>query len=518
MKKSCPASLVWAFAALSILFFSACPNGEEDLTSNVAWEDLVGKLLILQAYGTGNDGGAGINRSFVELYNNSDKPVNLAGFSLWFANGTRPVNAGETPAERDEDWAQIELSGTIPAKGSFLVLGPEKTDPASPPRFSIDYPGDFSISALVLGNRSFKAALIYGTTQLHVDIQNPFNIDGNGKKINGYIDMVGSWNDPDHNRPDQILGFETSPARNSGSVAIRRKNLTDTDNNFVDFESIRYAASSGSTPSAIPEWAKDELWDFYKPKTIACGPWDPMDKPDLQPPQTEGLMILQVYGIGDIEPDDTAGTHSFIELYNNSDTAIDLSGFSVHYADGINRDKRTVDPWTKINLTGSIPARGSYLILGKQMRQENEVAGLIGRLNLINVTPDLHITTFTLSNRSWQVALMSNQNNLTEPDPWGKTPGCIDIVSANNDTSNERDQVGAAKGADDLAAVNNASAGSGSGARTISKQKSMRRTSLNVTNVTLTDFTSRQYTTLSIEDITRFRPRTTAAGSWTPEF
>jgi hypothetical protein len=106
---------------------------------------------------------------------------------------------------------------------------------------------------------------------------------------------------------------------------------------------------------------------------------------------------------------------------------------------------------------------------------------------------------------------MSNQDALTEATPWGNA-ACIDLVSAINTAGT--DSVTAAKGTIDLNAVNAASGG----ANTISKQKSYRRKSLIVSGVTLTDFTTIQYSTVSDADITKFRPRNTAAGTWTPAY
>jgi len=253
-----------AFIIVLGLFFSGCPSGDD----NGKKPDFE-KILVFQAYGTGEQGGAGVNRSFVELYNPGNKQIMLAGITLWFANGTRTNTIPEgspSPAVVDSEWKSIELSGAIPAKGSFLILGPEKGSSAN--LIIAEADNDIYSSSFVLSNRAFKVALIESRTTLNASIQNPFDTDGNGTKVAGYIDMVGAANeytpptDPDQGE-DTIYGFETAPARNSASQAVRRKDLNDTDDNSKDFIAARYNGMSA-----------DEM-SLRRPRNSAHGAWDP---------------------------------------------------------------------------------------------------------------------------------------------------------------------------------------------------------------------------------------------------
>ncbi len=68
------------------------------------------------------------------------------------------------------------------------------------------------------------------------------------------------------------------------------------------------------------------------------------------------MIINQVYG----GSNDGAASHSFIELYNKSDEAVDMKGWTIQYrssADGNHDDK-----WYSLELTGSIEAGGYYLV------------------------------------------------------------------------------------------------------------------------------------------------------------
>jgi hypothetical protein len=511
MKKFKIIMIVIAAVLFSCVFMMGCTDDDccdkkEDGEKPAGKNPAVGKVLILQAYGNAGEGSpAGVSHSFVELYNISDADINLSGVSLYFADGIRSTT--EKPeVTADEAWKRIALNGTIPAKGSFLILG-KKHDDVSSTRYKIaDNYWDINDNTLSLSRRGFKVAIIKSTAALTV--QNPFDTDGKGKVISGYIDMVGAVNNPAAAQPDHIFGFETAPTRNSASAAVRRANLTDTDDNSADFIAARYALGDAATFT-------NEMLEVRKPRNASVGEWDPFAEPAPPVLSSNTLIILQVFGMH--ADNDSAPTHSFIELYNKSDAPVDLNTYSVHWANGLSSNDNAPaekDVWHKINLTGTIPAKGSFLILGQQVVDAATIADTAntnGKLDLTAVTADINDSTFKMSNRSYKVALMSNKSDITAANPWGDA-ACIDLVSAIND--NKSDSVTAAKGATDLAAVNAASGG----ANTISKQKSWRRKSLDVTNVTLSDFTSKQYSSLSTDDIAKFRPRTTAAGTYTPEF
>ena len=87
---------------------------------------------------------------------------------------------------------------------------------------------------------------------------------------------------------------------------------------------------------------------------------------------TEHVIINQVYGASD----DGYADHSFIELYNPSDKAVDMNGWSVQYrssADGANSDA-----WSVMTLNGTIAAKGYYLIRCGAVKKPS---GLKGRIH-----------------------------------------------------------------------------------------------------------------------------------------
>ncbi|MCL2229926.1 MAG: lamin tail domain-containing protein [Treponema sp.] len=266
MKKIKKTILIAVTVMLAALLSAGCEIGPRN-TGEDETSQYEGKLLILQAYGNGalTDGSPnGVSHSFIELYNTTNQEINLDGISLFYANGTR-----STIVTEDEPWNRISLNGcNIPAKSSFLVLGAKHGNTSSTRYIIDDNYGDINDNNLVLSRRAFKIALIENADELTV--QNPFNVDGAGKKANGYIDMVGAANE--YEIEDLIFGFEIYPARNSASAAVRRKNLNDTDENSEDFVSLDYRMWTSSNQDRMT----DEQLVGYKPKNSEYGAWNPV--------------------------------------------------------------------------------------------------------------------------------------------------------------------------------------------------------------------------------------------------
>jgi len=92
----------------------------------------------------------------------------------------------------------------------------------------------------------------------------------------------------------------------------------------------------------------------------------------------------------------------FIELYNNGNTAVDISGWSVQYASSAGTT------WAKTNLTGFIPAKSYYLI--------QQATGAGGTTDI--PAPDV-TGIITMSSTSGKLALVNNQTLLTGTCPTG---------------------------------------------------------------------------------------------------
>jgi hypothetical protein len=495
-------------AIITVLFFLlGCSDGGGNGGGNGDGDNntkIQGNVIILQAYGNAGEGSpAGVSHSFVELYNISDKEIKLDGISLYYANGIR--STAEIPdVTEDEPWKSIALTGTIPAKGSFLVLGAKHNDLKDTRYKTDDDYGDINDDNLSLSRRGFKVAVIKGSAPLTV--QNPFD-SNNGKPVSGYIDMVGAVNNPDSSSPDHIFGYETAPARNSASAAVRRESLVDTDINSNDFIEARYALTGEGAFT-------DEMLEVRKPRNSTVGTWDPFADPaelitPPPPPAPTGntLLIFQAYG-----GDNPSGvTHHFVELYNNGASAVNLSGYSLQYAaasDGTNPES----DWTVITLSGSIPAKTSYLILGKKNPVQTQ------RIQIADNSGDINNNDFVLSNRGFKLALINGTAKLTVANPyntdgnWTKATGYIDMVGCSNTFGTNK-----ITGYEGHSSVTTLPRNS--------QQEGIRRANLTDTDDNNTDFVSVRYTAarsstyphgVDAYEIPFYTPKNTAAGTWDP--
>jgi len=461
--------LAIAAVVFTSLLLTGCPDGAEE-TTRTGPNDLQGKLLILQAYGSSADA-AGASHSFVELYNTANEAINLGGIYLYFAAGYR-MNEEGFNGDNDKPWERVTLTGIIPARGSFLVLGPRQnmraagTEGAS--RYQIpDNYGDINSPHFTLSNRSFKAALVRADVNLP---KNPFDTDGNGTKVSGYIDMVGAANDLTHaTNPDHIFGFETAPTRNSASEAVRRRDLNDTDNNAVDFIAARYASGG----------MNDEELEARKPRNSSAGGWAPF----RPAPPVSSLVILQANTHGNA---DGGFAKSLVELYNNTNNAINLGtgNYYLHIGD------ETTPGWTNaIKLAGTIPAKSSFLIVSNNTAGTNTPRAVLP-------TADQQ-ANFVLSNNGFKVVLMRNQAVLSVVNPFAEESLFSDYI--------------------DMLGVAGANAYENS-APAQSRPQITRRVSLPDTNINGVDFarTDIRRTAMADSGLYKFWPRNSIMGAWDP--
>lgn len=146
------------------------------------------------------------------------------------------------------------------------------------------------------------------------------------------------------------------------------------------------------------------------------------------------VVINEVYGGGG----NTGATYTndFIELYNNGDLPVDLTGWTVQYASSAGSS------WQKTGLTGTIQPKNYYLI------QQAKGAGGTTPLP----TPDA-IGNISMSGTAGKVALVNNSTTLTGTCPtglvdfvgFGAATNCseeLPTANLSNTTSAQRSPVG----------------------------------------------------------------------------
>lgn len=110
--------------------------------------------------------------------------------------------------------------------------------------------------------------------------------------------------------------------------------------------------------------------------------------------KNDHLIINQVYGGG--ANDSTPVSHSFIELYNPTDNAISLEGYSIGY---LSNGKSNTPQEVKLALFGSVPSHTSYLIRCEQ--QDTSTPDLIK----FTVSKFDQEWTQTIDNKRYQITL-----------------------------------------------------------------------------------------------------------------
>ncbi|WP_336776983.1 choice-of-anchor I family protein [Paenibacillus sp. MMO-58] len=216
------------------------------------------------------------------------------------------------------------------------------------------------------------------------------------------------------------------------------------------------------------------------------------------------VIINQVYGAGLSADASVLFSNGFIELYNPTDQDIDLSSWSLQYADrGTTATTGATNDWEVLNLSGTIKAHSSFLIKGKATTASAPLIDLSGKGDL---TWDRFI-----NNKGLKVALMSNQTKLTVANPFLTKPaGYVDMIgTGSNDDGSTIDGY---EGAADLVDYPTGDKGG------TSKKKAIRRTDFADSDINKNDFSQIDYDALKkagiAGDIAAVAPRSTSDGPW----
>ncbi|MEV4989603.1 ExeM/NucH family extracellular endonuclease [Pseudarthrobacter sp. LMD1-1-1.1] len=192
-------------------------------------------VVINEAYLSGGSSGAAYKNKFVELYNTSDAPVSLEGWSVQYRSGTGAAAPSGVAA----------LSGSIPAKGYYLVQGGSNgTNGADLPK-----------PDLVAGAMNFAGAS--GTIVLAKQPTAVALPTGSVVETAGVADLLGYG---------ASNTFETqaaaAPAGNTDVKSLNRAAGADSNNNAADFTllgAITPTPSGGTAPAPDPAPSPDPV-------------------------------------------------------------------------------------------------------------------------------------------------------------------------------------------------------------------------------------------------------------------
>jgi hypothetical protein len=160
---------------------------------NKAQAAIADYVVISQVYGGGGNTGAPYKYDFIELYNPTNQPISLEGWSVQYASAT------------GTSWSSTDLSGTIKAHGYYLIRGAGNVNIGADLPTTPDINGNLNLSGT-----TGKLALFNKTTK------------ASGKTPTGYIDFIGFGNSA-----DAFEGSGKAPTLSNTTSAHRRPNATD---------------------------------------------------------------------------------------------------------------------------------------------------------------------------------------------------------------------------------------------------------------------------------------------------
>lgn len=202
-------------------------------------------LIINQIYGGGarNSDATSVSHGFIELYNGTPNDINLKGLSIQYGENLKP-------------WNCLPLKGLIPAYCSFLIRCAQHSNPnLSNVRVNVNK-ADMNWD-IPLTDKGMKVYL--GIGKEAIGIPNPFNSDGLGNPLPGYIDML-SCGGEDVTRV--IDGYEKRFLHlMNKDTAVHRKDFADTNDNSLDVEAIDYRNADVAIYG--PRCVKDGQWNIY---------------------------------------------------------------------------------------------------------------------------------------------------------------------------------------------------------------------------------------------------------------
>ncbi|MET1034686.1 MAG: ExeM/NucH family extracellular endonuclease [Arthrobacter sp.] len=191
-------------------------------------------LVINEAYLSGGSAHAVFTNKFIELYNPTDAPVSLDGWSLQYRS------AGGAAAAS----AAVELRGTVPANGYFLVSGGSNGDngsPLPPADLATSFNPGGTHGTLYLANTGTRLTLPTGSVAGVAEV----------------VDLLG------YGGSNTFEGTAAlPPAGNADPRSLNRTGAVDTDDNRADFTlsgSVTPTAAGGTGAGPDPEREPEPL-------------------------------------------------------------------------------------------------------------------------------------------------------------------------------------------------------------------------------------------------------------------
>ena len=210
-------------------------------------------LCINQIYSGGvlNSDNTPVSHSFIEIYNFSERDINLRGLSIQYA-------------KIGKDWKVCPLNGILPGNTSYLIRCVQNTNPyklacrVKIKNYDLDWNQELSPTGM-------KVALVVGTEPL--DTENPYRDPNNGSpSVYRYIDMLCAAGKDPSQKIDYQEGYFARHCLDKNTAVCRmfRVGKKDQDDNLLDTMPVDYRYAD--IEAYGPKCRADGPWDIYRDK------------------------------------------------------------------------------------------------------------------------------------------------------------------------------------------------------------------------------------------------------------
>jgi predicted extracellular nuclease len=276
------------FLAVLLMVSTFLPSG----LINKAHAEIANHVVISQVYGAGGNTGAAFNKDFIELYNPTDAPISLDGWSVQYASAT-----GTT-------WTSTPLSGTIPAYGFYLITQAGGANGAAVP--TADASG-----AITMAAGAGKVKLVS-----NIDPSDIVDYVGFGGTASVF---EGSGPTP---APSAANSVQRRPYANV-NPATGKGNAWDTDDNALDFVAATPVPHNTASTPEVPMVSNTSLQPFGN--KIQFTQQDNSVKVTGMVESVAGNSVINVYetvGKGTVLGTTTAADNGIFEVTFTSDNAL----------------------------------------------------------------------------------------------------------------------------------------------------------------------------------------------------
>ncbi|WP_308637862.1 choice-of-anchor I family protein [Paenibacillus silvisoli] len=260
------------------------------------------------------------------------------------------------------------------------------------------------------------------------------------------------------------------------------------------------------------EIAAGSLLAVIPASAAAAAPGTPYNAGGVYDVTVPHIVINQYYGSG--TSTGGAANYGFIELYNPTDSDVNLSTWSIQYADRGDTATGATGAWQKLDLTGTIKAHSSYLIRAAESTSPSTILEVAKKD--IDFTKVSDSSLIPLQNKGMKLVLMSSQTLLDQTvdlNPFATKPaGYVDMLgTGSNDKTTDIDGYESAYPAGP--AVGTGPVGTTGGT---SKNMSLRRVHFADTDNNKNDFVQVIYGDMTVGDagVATYGPRSGSDGAW----